>query len=201
MPIPDGAPGREGIRFTNSAARYGAFTKTLHWVVFLLLVNQFVAAASMLTMESWETRLGFAQSTLYEWHKSVGLVAFVVALIRYVWRRATPLPDWAPNMSPAEQQAIHWIERLLYLCMFVMPVSGFVFVMAGDYPIDFFAQGRLPNVIGVHPTLSLLAQWTHRITAWLLVATLVGHWGVGVRHQWMHGDRYLHRILPFTHQR
>lgn len=201
MPILDGAPGHEGVRFTNSAERYGAFTKSLHWVIFLLLVNQFVVAASMLTIESWETRLGFAQSALYEWHKSVGIVAFIVALVRYVWRRATPLPDWAPNLSPGEQQTTHWVERLLYVCMFVMPLSGFVFVMAGNYPIDFFSQGRLPNVLGVHPMLSLAAQWIHRLTAWLLVATLVVHWGVAVRHQWKHGDRYLHRMLPFTHQR
>lgn len=201
MPLTDGARERNDVRFTNSATRYGAVTKTLHWVVFLLLVNQFVVAESMLTMESWETTLGFAQSAFYEWHKSVGLITFVVTLIRYAWRRATRLPDWAPNVSPGEQQAIHWIERILYVSLFLMPVSGFVFVMAGDYPIDFFALGRLPNIIGVHPALSTLAHGIHRIAAWLMVATLLGHWGVSARHHWKHRDRYIHRMLPFTHQR
>ena len=190
-----------GIRFTNSERRYGVCTKTLHWVMFLLILMQFVVAAAMLSMDDWETTAGFAQSTLYEWHKSVGLVAFAVAVGRSLWRMAAPLPDWAPHLSAGEKRAIHAIERTLYLCLVLMPASGFVFVMAGDYPIDFFSLGHLPNVIGVHPTLSRLAQWTHEVTAGLLVATLFSHWGLTLRHQWIHGDRYLQRMLPFTHQR
>ena len=190
-----------GIRVTNSDSRYGICTKTLHWVMFLLILMQFVVAWAMLSMDEWETTAGLAQSTLYEWHKSVGLVALAVALGRYLWRKAAPLPHWAPNLTPGEKRAIHGIERTLYLCLFLMPASGFVFVMAGDYPIDFFSLGYVPNVIGVHPALSRIAQWTREITAGLLVATLFGHWGLAVRHQWTHRDRYLQRMLPFTHQR
>ena len=97
----------------NTDARYGLVTKTLHWVVFLLILNQFVVATAMLHTASDETTLGFTQGWLYEWHKSIGLVALAFAVLRYVWRRATPLPDWAPNLSASEQRAIHRIELSL----------------------------------------------------------------------------------------
>ncbi len=189
------------MHFTNSDRRYGVCTKTLHWVMFLLILMQFVVATAMLSMDEWETTAGFVQSTLYEWHKSVGIVALVVAIGRYLWRRTASLPDWAPNMTASEKRAIRGVERTLYFCMFLMPASGFVFVMAGDYPIDFFSLGQVPNLIGVHPMLSRMARWTHEVTAGLLVATLFWHWGMAIWHQWRHDDRYLRRMLPFTHQR
>ena len=127
---------------TNTSNRYGTVTKVLHWTVFLLLLNQFVVAGLMLTTEEWETTAGFTQAALYEWHKSVGIVVFAVVCVRYIWRKLTPLPDWAPNLSAGERRAIHVVERVLYACLFVMPVSGFVFVMAGNFPVNFFGLGR-----------------------------------------------------------
>lgn len=184
----------------NSASRYGAVTKILHWTVFLLMLNQFLAAAAMLNTAEGETTAGLTQGTLYGWHKSVGLVVLAVALVRYTWRKSTPLPDWAPNLSAGEKRTIHRIERVLYGCMFLMPVSGFVFVMAGDYPLNFFGLGDVPNFVGVNATLASIAQWTHGATAAFLAVTLFVHWGVVIRHQWIHQDRYPHRMLPFTRQ-
>ncbi len=185
---------------TNSVSRYGVVTKILHSTVFVLILNQFLVAAAMLNTPEGETTAGFTQGALYQWHKSVGVVVLAVALLRYVWRKTTPLPDWAPNLSAGEKRMIHGIERTLYACMFLMPCSGFVFVMAGDYPLNFFGIWNMPNVIGANATLALVAQWVHLITAILLGATLLAHWGVAIRHEWIHRDRYPHRMLPFTHQ-
>jgi cytochrome b561 len=85
--------------------------------------------------------------------------------------------------------------------MMLMPISGFIFVMAGGYGVKFFGLWDLPNFIGKIAPLALLAQWTHRITAYLIVATLFTHWGLGIRHHLRHRDRYLQRMLPFTHQK
>ena len=185
----------------NTDARYGLVTKTLHWVVFLLLLNQFVVATAMLHTASDETTLGFTQGGLYEWHKSIGLVALAFAVLRYGWRKATPLPDWAPNLSPGEQRAIHQIERALYGCMFLMPLSGFVFVMAGGFGVKLFDVWALPNPIGEHSAVARVAQLTHESAATVLVLALLAHWGLIVRHQRLYKDRYVHRMLPFTHQR
>jgi cytochrome b561 len=85
--------------------------------------------------------------------------------------------------------------------MFLMPISGFVFVMTGGYGVNFFGQWQLPNLLGENATIAPIAQWTHRITAWLIVFTLFTHWGLGIRHQIVYRDRYLQRMLPFTRQR
>jgi cytochrome b561 len=185
----------------NTAARYGLVTKVLHWAVFLLVLNQFLVAAAMLNTPQGETMAGFTQGALYNWHKSVGLIALAVVLARFIWRKSTPLPDWAPNLSDAEKRWIGRIETTLYLCMFLMPASGFVFVMTGGYGVHFFGAWHLPNFLGENETVSAIADWIHRIAAALLLVTLLAHWGLGIRHHRIHRDRYLHRMLPCTHQK
>jgi cytochrome b561 len=185
----------------NSPIRYGFVTKALHWTVFVLILNQFVVAAMMLNTPQGQTTAGFTQGTLYNWHKSIGLVVLLVALARYIWRKATPLPDWAPNLSDGEKRTLSWIEPTLYLCMFLMPVSGYVFVMTGGYGVNFFGVWHMPNLLGKHPVIAPIAEWTHKLTAVLLFVALLAHWTLGIRHHWVHRDRYLHRMLPFTHQK
>ncbi len=184
----------------NTAARYGWMTKLLHWAGAVLVLNQIVVAVLMLRTPADETVLGYSQGTLYNWHKSVGLVLFAVVAVRLAWRWLTPLPNWAPNLSRREKRLIHVLERALYVCLLVMPLSGFVFVMAGDFGVHFFNTWHLPNVIGANETLALAAQWTHKITAWLLVALILVHWTIVFGHELRHRDRYLHRMLPFTQQ-
>ena len=185
----------------NTDDRYGPITKILHWAIFLLLLNQFVLAAAMLNTPDGETTAGFTQGSLYEWHKSLGLVTLFVAFLRLLWRRATPLPDWAPNLTQMEKRSIVIIERTLYACMFLMPISGFIFVMAGGFGVRLFDRWELPNVIGTHPAAASAAEVTHEGVAILLVLALCAHWFVIARHQLVHKDRYVQRMLPFTSQR
>ena len=185
----------------NTAIRYGVVAKTLHWAIFLLFLNQFVVAAAMLNTGQGETTAGFTQGQLYNWHKSIGLIALAVALARYIWRNRGPLPDWAPNLSDAEKRWLPRIERTLYLAMFLMPVSGYVFVMTGGYGVDFFGAWQLPDFLGENETVATIADWVHRFTAVLILVALVAHWTFGIRHQLVHRDRYLNRMLPFTHQK
>ncbi len=107
----------------------------------------------MLRITPPETALGgFSQATLYNWHKSVGLLFLLLALARYTWRRTTRLPDWADSLSPGERTLVHWYERILYLAMFVMPISGYVYGMSGNYGVHLFSRVHLPNPLPVDAT-------------------------------------------------
>jgi len=184
----------------NTDARYGFVAKSLHWLVFLLIANQFAVATAMLHLPAGETLAGFSAGALYNWHKSIGLIAFAAASVRLLWRATTDLPEWARNLSVAERRAIVWIERVLYLSMFLMPASGFMFVMAGDFGVNFFSRWEMPMFIEPNSTIAAIAQRTHEVTAGLLAAGLLAHWILIARHQRTYRDRYVQRMLPFTHQ-
>jgi cytochrome b561 len=136
------------------------------------------------------------QSTYYNWHKSIGLVALVAAVLRLLARRRGQLPDWAPTLSERERAFIHRAEQVLYAAMFVMPVSGFLYVMAGGYGVNLFGVWELPNPIGAWPALAVLAKWTHIVSAYVLIATLAGHVGLVLWHTLVLKDGLLGRMLP-----
>ena len=189
------------MQWKNTLSRYGAVTKLFHWTFFLLFIYQYVVAMNMVRMENSDTALGvFTQNTLYNWHKSIGLLLLILAFARYMWRRNTPLPDWAPGLSSFERKASHWIERLLYICMFLMPISGFIYVMSGGYGVMLFGRFPLPNLIPANETLARFAQMTHRFTAYVILVVWLCHLTLVLKHQFVNRDRFLNRMLPFTHQ-
>lgn len=184
------------MSFFNAAAGYGRLTKLLHWLILALFAFQYVAASIMVRMGPAEQTLGLAQSTWYNWHKSIGLIALVIAIIRLANRRMGELPPWAPTLSDGEKRFIHRAEQVLYLAMFLMPVSGFLYVMAGGYGVHLFGRWHLPNPTGAMPTLAVTARWTHILTGWVLLATIAGHVGLVLRHQLVMKDGLLWRMWP-----
>lgn len=180
----------------NAASGYGALTKALHWVVVVLFALQFTSAGIMLRVAPDGTALGLTQATYYNWHKSIGLLALVVAVLRLLARKSGQLPEWAPTLSGRERAFIHRAEQVLYAAMFAMPVSGFVYVMAGGYGVNLFGTWQLDNPIGEHAWLASVAGWIHTLTAIVLGSTLAGHVGLVLWHQLVLKDRLLYRMLP-----
>ena len=180
----------------NSPAGYGSLTKLLHWLIAALFLLQYVSAAVMLRTPADGTTLAATQATWFNWHKSLGLLALLLALARLLNRRAGTLPPWAPTLSPLEQQIIHRAEQLLYFAMLVMPVSGFLYVMAGGFGVRLFGLVDLPNPIGVSPPLAALAKWTHVAAAHLLLLPLGAHLALVLGHHFGLKDRLIARMLP-----
>lgn len=184
------------MQLTNTSTRYGGITKLLHWLVFIGFVFQYIVANTMQEIAASQTAFGMTKGELYNSHKSIGLVILAIVAIRYVWRRFSRLPDWAETLTERERTFIHWAERVLYTCMFLMPISGFVYSMAGGQGVLFFGVFPLPNPFGEIGWLSSVAQITHRITAMVILVTLVGHIGLVLKHQFVNKDRLLNRMLP-----
>lgn len=189
------------MNLKNSSTRYGVCTKFFHWLVFIGFVMQYFVAAIMLRIKDAETFWGFTQGVFYDWHKSVGLIIFGIVIFRYLWRHFAGLPDWAPGLSDGEKKYLHWVERILYICMFAMPVSGYIFVMAGDYGVLFFGKFPLPNPIGKIEWLATVADYTHIVTALAIALAFFAHMGMVCKRHFIHRDGYLWRMLPFTHQK
>lgn len=184
----------------NTPTRYGFVTKLLHWTVFALIVYQFVGANLMGRLGRNGTVLGLNQDHFYNWHKSIGLVVLGVAVLRIAWRRTTPLPEWCSALTPAERAITQRLEAMLYALMFLLPVTGYLFVMAGGYGVRLFGVHDLPNPIGKQPVLALWAQGLHVLLTHALVVVAAWHVGLGLKKHVYEGTRFLYRMLPFTRE-
>ena len=182
----------------NTATHYGLVTKCLHWTVFLLVAYQFVSANVMTRLGRGSTVLGLNQDHFFNWHKSIGLVVLAVAVARIAWRRTTPLPEWAAALTPAERVITARLETMLYVLMFAMPITGYLYVMAGGFGVRLFGVYDLPNPIGKQPLLALWMQVLHILATYAIVVVAAWHIGLGVKKHFFDGTRFLRRMLPFT---
>jgi cytochrome b561 len=116
------------MMIVNSRLGYGALTKLFHRLIVLLFTFEYFSAPIMLRTPAEATTLGLGQAT---YHKSLGLFALIIAIARLVNRRTSELPPWAPTLTALEADDYPSAEQLLYAAMLIMPLSGFIYVMAG----------------------------------------------------------------------
>ena len=125
-----------------------------------------------------------ARFTLTQTHKSWGTVVFALALVRVAWRLANRAPPAAAAAMPRWQvRAAGASHALLYLFMFLMPLSGWL--LASASPVQDLLQmqnlvfGRLrrsptPSCPGasasrppshrVHASAASASPWSSRST-------------------------------------
>jgi cytochrome b561 len=120
----------------STEQQYGAITKLLHWLTVVLLVAQFVLGYGM---ESFAESL-FEEDTsghghggdraragddqLVFAHAWLGGAILALTVLRLAWRRATPLPEWSARLSETDRRVEAWTEKVLYVTLFVVPLSG-----------------------------------------------------------------------------
>jgi cytochrome b561 len=99
-----------------------------------------------------------------EVHVLLGLSIILLALMRVLWRIATPLPPWADHLSPAERRLEARLEKALLAMLFVVPVTGLALLaLGGDWlPLHVTAQVVLLAVIAIHVGLVLNHTVVHR---------------------------------------
>ncbi|MEM1389257.1 MAG: cytochrome b [Pseudomonadota bacterium] len=182
------------MALVNSSAGYGTLTKILHWSIVILFATQYLGGTIMTTIGFGSSFAGIETNTYYNWHKSLGLVALAVAVIRIINRQMGKLPPWAPTLSTTERKVIHRVEQVFYLAMFLMPITGWFYVMWGNYGVNLFGIWEMPRPLPTDNTLRDIAKWAHIGTGWVLLIAMIGHIGLVLYHQFFKRDGLLKRM-------
>ena len=170
---------------SSTVPREGRYTRVaiaLHWIVAVVLAAQVALGAWMLGLPKSPPGL---RAGWFNVHKSVGITLGVLVLLRMVWRvtHEAPWPDVGPAWQRNAARATH---RLLYVCMAVMPASGFLGSSFTAYPIRYFGF-VLPTPHVDFPTGKLAMSNLHYATACLLAALVAVHVAAAVWH-WSQRD-------------
>lgn len=179
----------------NTSQEYGALTKFFHWIIAALFAFQYFAGHAMLEHFGKGKVLGVGTGYFFSWHKSIGLIALAIILLRLINRRFTRLPDWAPTLTAGEKKLIHRYEVLLYAGMLIMPISGYLYVAASGYDLDFLTLWKLPHPIEKWQELGVAAKWAHIASGWVILGAILAHLAVVLRHQFFVRDNLLGRML------
>lgn len=168
---------------------------TLHWLLALVIVGLFGVGIYMtdLPFSPWRLKL-------YNWHKWAGVSLLVLSLVRLAWRathRPPALPEAITRAMPAWQNvAHHATHHLMYVLFFAVPLLGWAYSSAAGFPIVWFGQIALPDLVTANKELAELIKPLHKLSALALMGLAALHVAAALKHQWIDRDGLLLRMLP-----
>ncbi|SNR45094.1 cytochrome b [Paracoccus sediminis] len=164
----------------------------LHWIVAAAVLLMIPAGLTM-TQEGLSRPV---QDTLFLFHKNLGTVLIPVILMRVIYR-LTHRPPPLPKTIPAWQRTAAAVSHgLLYALLIVMPLSGFVRVRAGGYPIELLDRLGFGPWIAKSESLADAASALHATAAFVLIAILAVHVGAALQHALIRRDGVWSRMWP-----
>lgn len=173
--------------------KYPIIMRILHWLMALLIIG-------LLCLGFMFERLpedADYMLSLYKLHKSFGVVALILIIVRLAVRLSQTIPPLPEALSSTEKLVAHWAHRILYLGMVIMPLSGFIMSSATPerYGVELFGW-RLPD-LPPSQIVSDVAHSMHGLFAWPLALLILVHIAGVIKHRWFdkNGTDVLPRML------
>jgi len=172
----------------NTRETWGTLSKSLHWLIAVLIALQVGLGAVASDMKLSPLKLD-----LFVWHKSIGILVLVLVLLRLGWRLGQPTPSPA-DVSPLLRRLATVNHVLLYALLLLIPLSGWVINSAAGIPLKLFWLVPLPDLTGADEAVKEFAAGLHEVGIILLLAVLVLHVGAALWHHFVHRDAILRRM-------
>jgi cytochrome b561 len=170
---------------------YPASSKLLHWLVAIcVLTTAPVAIAMTLVAE------GPTQDALYNFHKSLGILIFILMTLRLINRLAVGAPIADPGIEPWQKAVSAAVHTSFYVLLIAMPIVGYIANSAYGAPTPFFGLLELPPIVEKNEALSTPLFAIHRWVGWLLIILVLTHVSAALYHHFIRGDNVLQRMLP-----
>lgn len=114
--------------------KYSLTLRLIHWLMAIMILGLIFTGWYMEGIPSDAPN----KYDLYGWHKSFGLTAFFLLILRVLVRLTSKKPAMSPKMAGWERALAKTGHLLLYVLMLAVPVSGMIMSDAGGYNLDFF---------------------------------------------------------------
>jgi len=172
--------------------RYDRVAAWLHWGIGVLLLAEI---AFGLLLDEIAPRGTPGRAGVINLHKSVGIVIGVLIVIRIAWRLGHAPPPWPTTMSVQRQRAARMGHLLLYVCMVVAPLAGYVGSNFSKHGVRFFGVVLAPWGPDWPAAYSFLVG-LHNASTYLLLALTIGHVAMALKHALIERDGIFARIAP-----
>lgn len=180
------------VAMQSKQDRYKATARWLHWSVALLVL-------AMLPVGFLMIQQGLSrpfQNALFLFHKNTGVIVALLVLARIVYRWRNPPPP-LPQALPLWQRHVSaWTHGLLYGLIVLMPVTGYIRVRAGGFPIEMLDALGIGTLLPKSDALANAAKSLHYAGAWALVVLVALHIGAALQHALIKRDGIFQRMWP-----
>jgi cytochrome b561 len=178
----------------NSPTEYGSLAKFLHWAIVLLIIPQYFLAEAAADLPDGDP--GIAR--LYGIHKSIGMLVLILAIVRVGWK-------FVGRPNPLLTDPVAWRHRaaglshgLLYLLIFLQPLSGWAMTSAGGRDATMFGWFTFPRLLAENHDLHETLESVHEALFYVLLVVAVVHILAAIYHHVILKDSTLRRMMPFS---
>jgi len=176
--------------FRNTYQTYGWVAIVVHWLMFPLVLFLLLEGVYMVTLSYYEP----LYHILPDWHKRLGVLAFVLTLFRVLWSLTNKSP-FLLTASHAQRAAARGAHGLLYLLLLVMGITGYLMTTAEGQGIPLFAGTSLPPLSLISAEGVMLLGTAHRWSAYFMAALIFVHAAAALLHHFYYRDKTLVRML------
>lgn len=179
------------MRLRNDARGWGGIAMLLHWGIAVLVIGLAVAGLWMQELPTSPAKI-----RLYALHKSVGISVLVLVLLRLLWRLLDRRPPYPSTLPVWQRRLAAGTHGLLYALLLLMPVSGWLYNSASNFPLRWFGLFTVPALSGPDPGLKALAHALHEYGFYLLALLFALHVAAALKHHFLDRDETLRGMLP-----
>jgi cytochrome b561 len=176
---------------TRTPSKWGGVSMFFHWLIALLIVTLATVGLIMVDMTNSPTKI-----SVFQLHKSIGITVLALAALRLVWRLAHRAPAPVAGTPRWQHLAASGTHAALYAMMFVMPISGWLFNSAANFPLKWFGLVKLPALWGPDRVVKAWALDVHVYGFYVLAVLVLAHVGAALWHHSFKKDETLVRMLP-----
>ncbi len=179
----------------SATQSYGTVTKTFHWLTALLILTVIPlgAIANRLPYET-NAQLAF-KAQLFSFHKTLGIIVFVVALARIIWALTQTKPAALHPERKMETMLAELVHWLLYISLVAVPLTGWIHHAAteGFAPVLLPISQELPFVPNDENVAKLFGG-LHWVWSKIMVGSILLHIAGALKHQFIDKDVTLARM-------
>lgn len=175
----------------NRRNAYHPLSISLHWLMFLL----FATALACIELRGITTKASPWHGTLRSWHIDAGLLVLLFAVVRVAARLGFGAP--AVLGAGIQVKLAHALHGVLYLVMFLLPITGVVFSQAGGRDVALFGW-TLPHLVAADPVLRGSVKEVHEFLGNAVYFLVGAHALAALWHHFVLKDETLLR-MRFKH--
>ena len=175
--------GTDGVAYTGIA-------RSLHWITAFAVLTMIPAGLAMGAVGR-----GALQNFLFDYHRSMGAVILLLAVLRIayrLYRPPLPLPADIPMLQQMVAHVVHWA---LYGVLIANSLVGWYATSAYPAKINVFWLFELPPITSPNRQLAESLFEVHEYLGYAAAALVCLHIGGVIHHQFIRRDDILSRMI------
>lgn len=175
-----------------SVPTYAPLLRKIHWATAILFI-----AAMLIGLYCGLQEPGTSpRRELLELHKSLGVTLFALAILRVAVRLSTRAPAEPASFGPLVRLTARLNHAALYVILFAMPVTGYMFSSAGGYSLKYFWTFSWPRLFAGNKAIAEAGEIAHGTLAYVVYVVVALHIAATLWHALVKRDETLARMWP-----